>query len=189
MVVYVKGPQTQHKSICAGGSTVHGKWGPVYNWEHRGRPQAPPQVLGVGVAPPSAPSGRDQGLSVCTCTHVWGVWGACTCHTLFNKQLNLFLPWVSPSLPLTSCSLVPPHLAPTGATADVNTGILLWVSAFRKLEEVSPPLEANAVLQEPHADHAFLEAGPQAPSRHRDMTATLTVQLGKEGLDCTARAQ
>ena len=66
----------------------------------------------VRVAPPSAPSGRDQGLSVCTCTHVWAGWGACTCYTLFNKQLNLFLPWVSPSLPPTSCSLVPPHLAP-----------------------------------------------------------------------------
>ena len=47
MVLYLKGPQTQHKSICAGGSTAHGKWGPVYNWGHRGRPQAPPQVLGV----------------------------------------------------------------------------------------------------------------------------------------------
>lgn len=118
------------------------------------------------MAPWSAPSGRDWDLSMCMCTHVWGAWGACAC---LSSEISLF-PHSSIS-PTTSS-------AQTGATAPENTGILLWVSAFRKLEEVSPPLQAKALLQDPL---------PAAPSCkwHQDWTSRLTVQLGKERSDCS----
>lgn len=138
----------------------------MYKWGHRGRPQAPPQVLGRWVAPQVYPV-EGPGLSVC-----------------MFKQLNLSLPrhlHLSHRPPAHwSHHIRPPDRSRSRCERrDSSLGVCISQAGGGE-----PSLGGECPASEPHANCALLEAGPQAPSRHRDVTATLTVQLGKEGSDC-----